>query len=89
MIYLALGELFIIAGLVVFIGRRESEHAKTIIDLIEHQDAERSELLTRIQRPDLVPVRQKAVTQRPPSEAERQAAKAFAQVGTVSAPSNG
>lgn len=54
--YLALCELVIIAGLVWFVGRRESQHAATLVELMQAQDAERQLLLNRIQRPEILPV---------------------------------
>jgi hypothetical protein len=54
-IYLAAGELLLIAALVWFIAHRENQHAKTLLELMAAQDAERAGLLNRIQRPDLLP----------------------------------
>lgn len=51
-------QLVVIAGLVWFCARRETVHARTLLDLIETQDTERAQLLNRIQRPDfIVPAR--------------------------------
>lgn len=54
MIYLAVAQLALIAGLLLFIGWREDIHARTILDLISSSEAERQLLLDRIERPGTV-----------------------------------
>jgi hypothetical protein len=86
MIYVALGELVVIAGLVLLNQRAQSRHDVHVLGLIAQQENERAELLTRIQRPDLVTQRVKAPPPRERTAQERAADKALGQIGTVAAP---
>lgn len=67
-------------ALVVAIVLIERAHTKLVYDLEERQAHERSELMTRIQRPELVPFPRRSG---PPLEAPATDAEELASVGTV------
>lgn len=73
----------LVALLVVALVLRERDHDRVQTALIEHQEAERAELLTRIQRPELVHPRMPVAPPRQRTAAERAADKALSQIGTV------
>lgn len=74
--------LAVLSGLLlVALLWQQREHRLERADTEQRHQAERERLADRIQRPDLLPLRDR--TAPPPEPADPSDAKAFAQVGTV------
>lgn len=56
MTYVALGLILLVAGLVWALVSRERDHADETAAILRRNDAERRELLERIQRPERIPL---------------------------------
>ena len=57
MLYLALAQLLLIGFLLWRMSRERDAHAQTLAEFAREAAEERSELLTRIQHPQVIPVR--------------------------------
>lgn len=79
MLYIALTQLLIIAALVYGLIVREREHDKAIQWLVNEHSETEQKLITRVQRPELVP------TQSRPSQPTREAPdlSALRKIGTI------
>lgn len=85
MTYIAAGQLAVIVILVVLLTRARDHEVRAILDVMAANDAERAELLTRIQHPQHLPLRERPApaTEDPVAQERR---KALAKVGTIEAP---
>lgn len=85
MTYVALAALAVILVLVVLLSRAHDHEVRAILDVMAANDAERAELLTRIQHPQHLPVRA-AAPPAPEDPVAQERRKALAKVGTIEAP---
>lgn len=84
MIYLALANLAVIALLGFLLARTARDSEQRLIDVIASAEAERAQLLERIQRPEIPPHRPRAAAAHQPTEAPpRTDLAAYQRVGTA------